>query len=151
MLIILLCFVELVFGIMNFENRNVCQEGDFAIRLPIWIISKAVIEMILVLFLLCYNINNSGYIKLYCLYAIFFIYLSSLVIGFSLFCEQCLSGENAFGTVFISICLIDGFILSIINFKVIEFLDHIRYTIHSLDIPLLDRNYHNNNYRGGRV
>lgn len=146
MLIILLSFVELMFGIVNLGNKNLCQEGDFAIQLPVWIISKSVIETILVVFLLFYNIYNIGYIHVYCLYSIFFIYFSWLVIGVALFCEQCLSGENSFGTVFIAICLIDGLILSIINFRVIDFLDHLRYTIHSLEVPLLDRNN-----RGGRV
>ena len=149
MLIILLSFVEFVFGIVNLGNKNLCSETDHftVVQLPVWIISKSVIETILVILLLSYNIHNNGFIKLYCLYSIFFIYFSWLVIGFYLFCEQCLSGENAYGTVFMAMCLINGIILSLINFRVIDFLDHLSYTIHSLEVSLL----HRNDNRGGRV
>jgi hypothetical protein len=136
-------FVELLFGVVNFGRDDVCGTGktDGVMQLPTWVIVNSLIEIIIVCLLLSYNISSRGILRLYSLYIISMVYFSWLVVGFYLLCEQCITGEKPEGVMFILICLLAGMILCLLNLRVIDFLDHVRYTVHSLEIPL-----HRNDY-----
>lgn len=142
-MIILVSFVELLFGIVNFGRNDVCSTGkeDSIIQLPTWVIFNALIEIVVVSLLLSYNISSRGILRLYSLYIISMAYFAWLIIGFYLLCDQCLSSEKPEGSIFITVCLLAGMILFLINLRVIDFLDHVRYTINSLEVPL-----HRNDY-----
>ena len=136
----------MIFGIAHFgSNNNVCgNDNDSFLQLPTWVIVNAAIEIIIICLLLSYNINTRGILRLYSLYVISLAYFAWLIIGFYLLCNQCLSSTSGGGdykpegSIFIIICLLAGMILCLINLKVIDFLDHVRFTTFNYYSPLLE-------------
>jgi RsiW-degrading membrane proteinase PrsW (M82 family) len=146
LLMIIVSLVELTFGIIFFGKDDVCgkkeNSSEKILQLPTWVIVNSAIEIIVVILLLSYNMRNETVSKLYLLYGISMMYFAWWVVGLYLyFDQQCLSGENIPSSVMIATCLIGGLILFYINMRIIDYLDHIRYTIHSsLEVPLFNNN-----------
>lgn len=69
------------------------------------------------------------------------LYFAWNFVGAYLFWSQCLTNYDIGGTSFIAISLMAGMIFSFMNFKIIDFIDNMRYIIDPLNVPLMYEYY----------
>jgi hypothetical protein len=135
--------LELFFGIVKIDT-SICQLGpDDLLPLTVWIIAKAFLEIniatLLLTFRTCHEeCNLCMVVSLWFLASLYFAWN---FVGAYLFWSQCLTNYDIGGTSFIAISLMAGMIFSFMNFKIIDFIDNMRYIIDPLNVPLMYEYY----------
>lgn len=142
LLFILLSGLELVFGIVKIDT-SVCQVSpDDLLPLSYWIIAKAILEInistLLISFRSCQEFCNQCIIV--SLWVLSVSYLTWNFVGMVLFCTECINDKDIGGTSFILLSLMAGVIFSYLNFKIIDFVNNIRYL--PLNAPLIYNYYY---------
>lgn len=144
-LIVLLSGIELLFGIIKMDS-SVCQiSPDDLLPLSYWLVAKAFLEINIATLLLSFrscqeNCNLCIVVSLWFLSALYFAWN---FVGTYLFWCQCLTNYDIGGTFFIVISLLEGLIFSYMNFKIIDFIDNMRY-LHPMNAPLIYEYYNSN-------
>lgn len=117
--ILMICFIEMLFAIINMDSQVCHSEDDDLIKPQVWLITISSLEVVLLTSTILCECCNNTYIVV-TNWVLAFFYMVWIFIGTNMAWQECLEGEDIVGAFFVGFSLLAGIFISYRNLIIVD-------------------------------